>query len=61
MFAQEELDFDVLPYVTDEHLCTLGLPLKDRIALLAAIARKCGPPSTSLALTPLMQLNQALQ
>ena len=37
-FEQNEIDFDVLPYLTEPMLEKLGLPLGPRAKLLAAIS-----------------------
>jgi class 3 adenylate cyclase len=37
LFAQNRIDFSVLPDLTDQHLKDLGLPLGDRLKLLRAI------------------------
>src|SRR6516164_1201383 len=36
-FAENRIDFSVLPDLTDQHLRDLGLPLGDRLRMLRAI------------------------
>src|SRR6516164_5502856 len=36
-FAENRIDFSVLPDLTDQHLKDLGLPLGDRLKILRAI------------------------
>ncbi len=36
-FADDKIDFDVLPQLADDHFKELGLPLGDRLRLQAAI------------------------
>src|SRR6516165_8939753 len=36
-FAENRIDFSVLPELTDQHLTNLGLPLGDRLKILRAI------------------------
>jgi SAM domain (Sterile alpha motif) len=36
-FAENRIDFSVLPDLTDQHLKDLGLPLGDRLKVLRAI------------------------
>src|SRR6516164_9694443 len=36
-FAENRIDFSVLPDLTDQHLTNLGLPLGDRLKMLRAI------------------------
>jgi class 3 adenylate cyclase/tetratricopeptide (TPR) repeat protein len=43
-FEQNEIDFDVLPYLTEPMLEKLGLPLGPRAKLLAAISALSSPP-----------------
>ncbi len=54
MFAENEIDFDALPHVTEEDLKEIGIALGARRKLLAAIAKlesKIEPMPTS-ALPP---------
>ena len=38
-FEQHEIDPDVLPAITDEHLIKMGMPLEERSRMLAAISQ----------------------
>ena len=40
-FAENRIDFSVLPDLTDQHLKDLGLPLGDRLKMLRAIRGAC--------------------
>ena len=42
-FAEERVDFSVLPELTDQHLKDLGLPLGDRLKMLRAIHELADP------------------
>src|SRR6516162_5074991 len=44
-FAENRIDFSVLPELTDLHLTNLGLPLGDRLKLLRAIRELSDPVS----------------
>jgi hypothetical protein len=44
-FAENRIDFSVLPELTDQHLTNLGLPLGDRLKLLRAIREFSDPVS----------------
>ena len=44
-FAENRVDFSVLPDLTDQHLKDLGLPLGDRLKMLRAIRELSGAPS----------------
>jgi hypothetical protein len=44
-FAQNRIDFSVLPDLTDLHLKDLGLPLGDRLKMLRAIRELSGTDS----------------
>jgi class 3 adenylate cyclase/predicted ATPase len=50
-FAENRIDFSVLPDLTDQHLNDLGLPLGDRLKMLRAIRELSGaiPPSPETA------------
>jgi class 3 adenylate cyclase/predicted ATPase len=50
-FAENRIDFSVLPDLTDQHLKDLGLPLGDRLKMLRAIRELSGaiPPSPETA------------
>ena len=50
-FAENRIDFSVLPDLTDQHLNDLGLPLGDRLKMLRAIRELSGaiPPSKETA------------
>ncbi len=60
VFAQNEVDFDVLASLTEADLQALGLPLGARKRLLQAVAKRDGqgaaeavsPPTASSALAP---------
>jgi class 3 adenylate cyclase len=41
-FAENRVDFSVLPDLTDQHLKDLGLPLGDRLKMLRAIRELSG-------------------
>src|SRR5262249_41459887 len=41
-FAENRIDFSVLPELTDQHLKDLGLPLGDRLKMLRAIRELSG-------------------
>jgi class 3 adenylate cyclase len=41
-FAENRIDFSVLPDLTDQHLKDLGLPLGDRLKMLRSIREFCG-------------------
>ena len=45
-FAENRMDFSVLPDLTDQHLKDLGVPLGDRLKMLRAIRELSGaaPP-----------------
>ena len=45
-FAENRIDFSVLPDLTDQHLKDLGLPLGDRLKMLRAIRELSGPVSS---------------
>src|SRR6516165_267055 len=51
LFAQNRIDFSVLPDLTDQHLKDLQLPLGDRLKMLRAIRELSGaiPPSLETA------------
>src|SRR5580704_17414494 len=40
LFAEDRIDFSVLPDLTDQHLKDLGLPLGDRLKMLRAIRER---------------------
>src|ERR1700694_4702085 len=44
-FAENRIDFSVLPELTDQHLKDLGLPLGDRLKMLRAIRELSSPVS----------------
>src|SRR6516162_7376207 len=44
-FAENRIDFSVLPDLTDQHLTNLGLPLGDRLKMLRAIRELSGAVS----------------
>jgi hypothetical protein len=44
-FAENRIDFSVLPELTDQHLKDLGLPLGDRLKMLRAIQELSSPVS----------------
>jgi class 3 adenylate cyclase len=44
-FAENRIDFSVLPELTDQHLKDLGLPLGDRLKMLRAIPELSSPVS----------------
>src|SRR6516225_6979444 len=44
-FAENRIDFSVLPDLTDQHLKDLGLPLGDRLKILRAIRELSSPVS----------------
>ena len=44
-FAENRIDFSVLPDLTDEHLKDLGLPLGDRLKMLRSIRELSGAAS----------------
>ncbi len=46
-FAENRIDFSVLPELTDQHLKDLGLPLGDRLKMLRAIRELSGVVSVS--------------
>src|SRR5215510_7112223 len=46
LFAENRIDFSVLPDLTDQHLKDLGLPLGDRLKMLRAIRALSGPVSS---------------
>jgi class 3 adenylate cyclase len=46
-FAENRIDFSILPDLTDQHLKDLGLPLGDRLKMLRAIRELSGPVSAS--------------
>src|ERR1700730_5999478 len=46
-FAENRIDFSVLPDLTDQHLKDLGLPLGDRLKMLRAIRELAGATPAS--------------
>ena len=48
LFAENRIDFSVLPDLTDQHLTNLGLPLGDRLKMLRAIRER----SSAVSETP---------
>jgi hypothetical protein len=44
-FAENRIDFSILPDLTDQHLKDLGLPLGDRLKMLRAIRELSGTGS----------------
>ena len=44
-FAENRIDFSVLPDLTDQHLKDLGLPLGDRLKMLRSIRELSGADS----------------
>src|SRR5262249_25136568 len=45
-FTQHRIDFSVLPYLTDQDLKDIGIPLGHRRKILAAIGELTGSPAT---------------
>jgi hypothetical protein len=46
-FAENRIDFSVLPDITDQHLKDLGIALGDRLKILRAIRELAGVVPTS--------------
>ena len=57
-FAENRIDFSVLPDLTDQHLKDLGLPLGDRLKMLRAIRELGGPPITPATARRRQSLNR---
>src|SRR6516225_11306704 len=54
-FAENRIDFSVLPDLTDQHLKDLGLPLGDRLKMLRAIRELSGAVSAPASTEPKAQ------
>ena len=54
-FAENRIDFSILPDLTDQHLKDLGLPLGDRLKLLRAIRELSGTASVAPQSAPAAQ------
>src|SRR6516162_3237432 len=51
-FAENRIDFSILPDLTDQHLTNLGLPLGDRLKMLRAIRELSGTISAPASTVP---------